>query len=112
MTRHELADAPGAQCYTPYRRRLSADEREFGREVEVGEGQDVCHSCNAPFDEQDLWRAGGDGDPACSGCVMRLDLRYGKMRFLMTQAAAILACEHQTSVAKSLAAEIQNLLDG
>lgn len=32
MTRPELADAPGANIYTPYRRQLSPDEREFGRE--------------------------------------------------------------------------------
>ncbi len=34
MTPSQRADLPGSDIYTPYRRRLSADEREFGREAD------------------------------------------------------------------------------
>lgn len=93
----------------------AADQRDpltAGRVV--AEGNDVCHVCDREIDENDLWHAGpdGDGEPTCARCVMSGDLYYNKLRVLAREAAAVLACSHQTTSARRLAAKIQNLLDG
>ncbi len=103
-------DLPGSEIYLPYVRRLSADERESGRQIP--EGHDLCHTCFQSFEESDLWHAGGDGHPTCTRCVMNQDLYYYKLRIELRMAAAILELPHQTKTAQSLAAQIRNLLDG
>lgn len=112
MTRHELTDAPGANAYTPYRRRLSADEREFGREMEIPAGQDVCRSCGALEDESDLWHAGGDGKATCTRCVRNRDREYQQMRLLLEQAVAVLGVSSKTVAAEQIIAKARNLLGG
>ena len=104
MTRHAPDDGNMA-ALADYER-----EQDGLRELEAGE--DLCHSCNGVFEEGDLYHAGDDGAPTCAKCVMSGDLYYNKLRVLAREAAAVLACSHQTTSARRLSAKIQNLLDG
>lgn len=79
---------------------------------ELRDGEDVCHGCGGIFEESDLWRAGGDGEPTCSRCIRNDDSEWKRLRALAREAAAVLDTPDKSPYARSLATRIFNLLDG